>query len=212
MVTNHEENLRTIYEQYWLHARHQENQRLWYTNIYAIIVGGIAGFTSFRPEWFLPALVVGFSWLGFFICHGVRIPFLRYSRYTDVILWNHWNLGREYARFLRKPPGPPPEKRSKKDAMVKAFGFSRFRGRSELRDKATNVSLMFHSFYMLMATAFTAWAANLRWGWDWRMIVAPVAMFVSMWAIYNFLFGPLEERARDEMARKVDWNRVQGSN
>jgi hypothetical protein len=33
-----------IYEQYWLHARHQENQRLSFTNIYAVIVTGVFAF------------------------------------------------------------------------------------------------------------------------------------------------------------------------
>ncbi|MBA7702505.1 hypothetical protein ES703_111274 [subsurface metagenome] len=209
-MTHHDENLCTIYEQYWLHARHQENQRLWYTNVYAILVSGLVVFMSYKEEWYLPALVVGFSILGFFLCHSVRIPFLRYSRYTDVILWNEWNIGDKYARFIRKPPG---KKRSRtfKIAMVKAFGFLRFRGMSELKDKVTNVSLMFHTFYIIMATVFTAWTAYLLWGCSWKLVVVPTLVFIVMWVVYNFWFGLLEEQVRDEMARKVDWDKIQRS-
>jgi len=38
--------LLTILEQNWLHARHIENERLWFTNIYAIIVAGMIGILS----------------------------------------------------------------------------------------------------------------------------------------------------------------------
>lgn len=33
--------LKKMYEQYWLHSRHQEIQRLWFTNIYAVIFTGV---------------------------------------------------------------------------------------------------------------------------------------------------------------------------
>ncbi len=32
--------LLAVYEQHWLHARHCENERLWFTNIYAVILAG----------------------------------------------------------------------------------------------------------------------------------------------------------------------------
>ena len=35
-----------IYEQHWLHARHVENERLWFTNIYAIILAGTLSLLS----------------------------------------------------------------------------------------------------------------------------------------------------------------------
>ena len=34
------ELVKTIYEQHWLHARHVENERLWLTNIFAILFAG----------------------------------------------------------------------------------------------------------------------------------------------------------------------------
>lgn len=39
-----DENLRKIYEQYWLHARHIADERLWLTNIYILVVVGILVF------------------------------------------------------------------------------------------------------------------------------------------------------------------------
>ena len=30
-----------IYEQHWVHARHVENERLWFTNIFVVIMGAL---------------------------------------------------------------------------------------------------------------------------------------------------------------------------
>ena len=37
-------SLKEIYEQYWLHARHVADERLWFTNIYILIVVGVLAF------------------------------------------------------------------------------------------------------------------------------------------------------------------------
>jgi len=37
------ELVKAVYEQHWLHARHVENERLWFANIFtAILVGAIS--------------------------------------------------------------------------------------------------------------------------------------------------------------------------
>ena len=43
-----EEVLLGILEQNWIHARHQEEERTWFTKIYAIIVTGVLGFVSIK--------------------------------------------------------------------------------------------------------------------------------------------------------------------
>ena len=52
-----DENLRRVYEQYWLHARHQEVQRLWFTNIYSMIVAGTFAYFGAIKGFSTPLLV-----------------------------------------------------------------------------------------------------------------------------------------------------------
>lgn len=40
----HRESLIAALEQNWLHARHVENERLWFTNIFVIVVAGVLAF------------------------------------------------------------------------------------------------------------------------------------------------------------------------
>lgn len=42
-VSKEDTLLITILEQNWLHARHVEKRRLWFTNIYVLILGGFLG-------------------------------------------------------------------------------------------------------------------------------------------------------------------------
>lgn len=39
--TTRAELTKGIYEQHWLHARHVENQRLWFANIYRLVAGAL---------------------------------------------------------------------------------------------------------------------------------------------------------------------------
>ena len=48
-----DKNLKTIYEQYWLHARHVADERLWFTNIYILVVVGILIFLQIDQPLFI---------------------------------------------------------------------------------------------------------------------------------------------------------------
>lgn len=102
--TRHE-LLKSVYEQHWLHARHLENERLWLTNIYMLIVGALLAYTFGRGEagfWPWPILVIIFilSLIGFFMSHSLRIPFYYHSRMADIIQIKEWGLPYNY--FYRK--------------------------------------------------------------------------------------------------------------
>ncbi len=64
------ENLRTLLEQHWLHARHVESERAWFMSVYATITGGvlayISGTATMRALWPLYFLIV-FSLVGLFL-------------------------------------------------------------------------------------------------------------------------------------------------
>ena len=40
LENNEKDLIKAVFEQHWLHARHVENERLWLTNIYAVILAG----------------------------------------------------------------------------------------------------------------------------------------------------------------------------
>ncbi|MBU2613732.1 hypothetical protein KJ925_04770 [Patescibacteria group bacterium] len=93
-----QELLKSIYEQHWLHARHVENERLWFTNIFALIVAGLLAFlaTIDRQLLSLFAIYAGcfifiLSMLGYFLCLTWRAPFvehvtLAYKMLQDALL------------------------------------------------------------------------------------------------------------------------------
>ena len=61
---------RSVLEQNWLHLRHVEDQRMWFTNIYAIVVAGCLSFIGvhgggfLRPYSFIVYFLLIFSALG----------------------------------------------------------------------------------------------------------------------------------------------------
>lgn len=71
-----------IYEQYWAHCRHQEVQRLSFTQIYSVLVAGVLAFLTAQKElnplleilvyFFLSTLTI----LGYFIVYSPNIPFV----------------------------------------------------------------------------------------------------------------------------------------
>jgi len=82
-----QELLKSIYEQHWLHARHVENERLWFTNIFALIVAGLVAFLGTVKDKELLSLFAiyagGFifilSILGYFLCLTWRAPFVEHT-------------------------------------------------------------------------------------------------------------------------------------
>ncbi len=69
-----DENLKTIYEQYWLHARHVADERLWFTNIYILVVVGILIFFANRST-FVRSLGSYSICFAPFSCWLLNVPF-----------------------------------------------------------------------------------------------------------------------------------------
>lgn len=88
------ELLKSVYEQHWLHARHVENERLWFTNIFALIVAGLLAFLgTTEDKELLPqfAIYVGYfifilSLLGYFVCLTWRAPFVEHTTLANKLL------------------------------------------------------------------------------------------------------------------------------
>ena len=105
--TRHE-LLKSIYEQHWLHARHVENERLWFTNIFALIVAGLLAFLATTNNGVLSesARYAGYfililSIVGYVFCLTLRAPFVAHTEKAKKLL--------EDSRLLEYDPYQPEE-------------------------------------------------------------------------------------------------------
>lgn len=97
------ENLRKVFEQHWLHGRHVENERLWFTNVYAILWGGSLAFMSQQGiSTALAIFLLVLSYLGLLVCHSLRLAFIEHTRLAEIILRQEWQLT-DYSVFYRRP-------------------------------------------------------------------------------------------------------------
>lgn len=173
-----EENVRIVYEQYWLHARHQGIQRLMFTSIYGALVAGALAFigssistSSSRLGVILALFFISF--LGFVLCHTWRVPFIWFSRLAEQILLQEFKL-EKYRRFYEK--------------------------QRQFKVKFGSASDVFHFFYIIMATIFTfllimnlpaelGKCANL----EILSVVVALIVFVSLSLIYELFFKKIEK-------------------
>lgn len=89
-----QELLKSIYEQHWLHARHVENERLWFTNIFALIVAGLIAFLSTveneelfsRFAVYAGCFIFILSILGYFFCLTWRAPLVEHITLANRML------------------------------------------------------------------------------------------------------------------------------
>ncbi len=88
------ELIKTVYEQHWLHARHVENERLWFTNIFAIIFAGSLAVT--KDKLFEISSLPLVIFLMILSCFGIM-----FSLKIDSIFKTHT----EYAKQILKTHG-----------------------------------------------------------------------------------------------------------
>ena len=83
-----DENLIKIYEHYWLHAMHQETQRLWFTNIYAVIVAGVFAYLGYVENHIIKVSLLTFltilSLFGYLMTHSWNIPFVIFRDCNEI--------------------------------------------------------------------------------------------------------------------------------
>jgi len=102
-----QELLKSIYEQHWLHARHVENERLWFTNIFALIVAGLLAFLGTVDRQLLSLFAIyagGFililSMLGYFLCLSWRAAFVEHTTLVREMAEQYPEL-KDYAPYTR---------------------------------------------------------------------------------------------------------------
>ena len=200
MVPQH---LEKVYEQYWLHARHQENQRLWFTNIYAVIVAGLLAYIgvfqknlglfpipysrvwTYSPiEIVLVLFLTILSILGYVATHSWNIPFAIFSRLAEEIAVCEWGLPAQYQRFSRYRT----EYRHSKE-----IGF----GRAWVRTSAARAFMAFYSLMigvfgsLLFLLAYTIMQPCLNWeGLTCSFASIAVALFIAFYTYYASYLEP----------------------
>jgi hypothetical protein len=96
-------NLIVVYEQYWLNARQNENHRLWFTNIYVLIVAGVLALIGKGSEeglsLGLSIFLLLLSIIGLFVSYTNGLSFVWYTRMCEKILCD-LNLGKNYSPWF----------------------------------------------------------------------------------------------------------------
>jgi hypothetical protein len=97
------EDSRIVYEQYWQHARHVENELLTFTSFYAVIVAG--SFIFLNPNSGIESTIVMIfvmflSIFGFFFNYNLRIPFIKFILKAELIAIKELGLKDEYRRYF----------------------------------------------------------------------------------------------------------------
>jgi hypothetical protein len=96
--------LQDVYEQYWLHARHVENQVWSYTRMWALVLTGIFTIvgTDLPDDAKAAAALFGamLSLLGFFVVYSLRVPFLAFALRSEVLAIREFGLDPGYRRFF----------------------------------------------------------------------------------------------------------------
>lgn len=178
------EDTRIIYEQYWLHARHVQNERLWFTNIYAIIVAGsfaIMGLTEISTA--IKLAIVSFlfilSIIGFCLVYTLRIPFLKFALRTELIAINEFNLKDEYRRFFPKE------------------------GEIFSKDKLFDMPDIFEFFYSLMSS-ITIFLLISTMGKVVLALVAAIIVFIILFLIiYLLIFREYLLQIPEDIKNKI---------
>lgn len=106
-VEDRTELLKAVYEQHWLHARHVENERLWFTNIFGVVVAGLLAFLGTADAESLPllakltgAFIFALSVLGYLLCLIGRVPFVVHTEMTEKTLRH-----KQLEMYSSYPPG-----------------------------------------------------------------------------------------------------------
>ena len=177
------ENARVVFEQYWLHARHVENHRLWLTNLFVIIFAGLLGCMAFieQTSSYIPLAGFILSLIGLFSIHATRVPFLRFSRMAETITALELGLG-EYRRFFQQEAG----------------------SLKETKDKFWSLHRTFIIFYCL---AGGGWAALFTHSYisSWGILcVIFIIIAAALYSIYKVTFWKKELKVEEELKKLSD--------
>jgi len=98
------EQLCRVYEQYWQHARHAEDNTWLFTNNYSIIMAAAIAIigANLSEEMKVGIALFGaiLSILGFGVVYTNRVPFMKFALTAELIALNEFHIKDEYRRFF----------------------------------------------------------------------------------------------------------------
>lgn len=94
-----EESLRAAFDKCWVHARHVEKQKYWYTSVYAVIIAGSVVLVQSGRRALNDAILVGIvAFLGFLTVAGIVVVMK-----TSVAFYYHMLQSQQIALELEFP-------------------------------------------------------------------------------------------------------------
>lgn len=99
-VANDDGNLQTVYEQYWQHARHVENQLWSFTRIWAVVLTAILTIVGTNLPVPAPSCSDSSSLMGLFMVSTLRVPFLAFTVKSEAIVVDEFDVDISYTRFI----------------------------------------------------------------------------------------------------------------
>lgn len=173
-------NARVVFEQYWMQARHIENERLWLTNIFAIVFAGLLGLISvYELVWYIPTFGVLISITGLLAMHGLRIWFIRFSRLAEKIMVNELNFS-EYN-----------------------IGKYRMSDRklSTIISRIVSLPLVFMLFYSVMLAIWITLLLLTKYELSYWLLIVFIGTICFSLILYQYVFLPEERKAEEEIMK-----------
>lgn len=97
----------TVYDQYWTHIRHVEDEMWSFTRIWAVVITAIFGILGTELPTAAKIGTAGFgillSVLGFFVVYTLRVPFFDFLLTAELIARHDFGLQESYRRFQDEP-------------------------------------------------------------------------------------------------------------
>jgi hypothetical protein len=145
--------VKAIYEQHWLHIRHVENQRLWFTGIFAILCGGsfalMHGGLFDKANWPIVGFLVVLSLLGLFFCLRIQMSFNAHKSAAELVL-SRYGLAHYSFKHTR-------------NIMLKLF----------------RLSILFPAFFLFCFCFFLFVLLQIGFHDVWKSIPVPVLLFIA---------------------------------
>lgn len=145
--------VRAIYEQHWLHIRHVENQRLWFTNIFVILCGGslivMRGGLFDKANWPIVGFLMVLSLIGFVFCLRIQGVFNAHKDAAGLIL-RRYSLDHYLTRY-----------------------------RKTVARKYFRLSLLFLTFFLLFFCFFLFVLLQIGFHNVWKSAPVPVLLLVA---------------------------------
>ena len=145
--------VRAIYEQHWLHIRHVENQRLWFTNIFVILCGGslivMRGALFDKVNWPIIGFLMVLSLIGLFFCLRIQSVFNAHKDAAGLIL-RRYSLDHYLTRY-----------------------------RKTVARKFFRLSLLFPTFFLFCFNFFLLVLLQIGFHNIWKIAVVPVLLFIA---------------------------------